>query len=115
MTLFRGILPVRKLTNRHGRFLRFPGTVHGPWEKDLTGPFRPQVKFAANITPFQNGFALFSWTVQPDGFYYADADGYGAENDVEIQLYALLSPSGRFTAPFSDTPPARDTRSLTKE
>lgn len=106
MTLFRGILPIRKLTNRHGRFLRFPGTVHGAWEKYLEGPLRPQVNFTASIAPFQNGCALFSWVVQPDGFYYADEDGFGAENDVEIQLYALISPSGRFITPFSDTSPA---------
>ena len=106
MTLFWGILPVRRLTNRRGRILKFPGIVRGPWEKNLTKPLRPQVNFTAGITPFQNGFLLFSWMVQPDGFYYADEDGFGAENDIEITLYAFINPAGRFITPFSDTPPA---------
>ena len=37
---------------------------------------------------------------QPDGFYWADEDGFGAENDSEIVLYADLDAKGVFKGPF---------------
>lgn len=105
MVLFRGFLPVRRLTGRSGRIRGFPGTVQGPWKDLLKRPFRPKVEFSATVGPFQDGLARFSWTVQPDGFYYADEDGFGAEDDVEVRLYALINTSGRFVTPFSEVPP----------
>lgn len=104
MTIYRGILPVKTLTDHYGHFLNFPGTTHGAWEKNLKGTLRPQVNFIASIAPFQDGFAQFSWMVQPNGFYYADEYGFGAEDDLEIWLYALIDESGSFVTPFSDTP-----------
>ena len=40
------------------------------------------------------------WEIQPDGRYWADGDGFGAESDYEIQLYSYLDVQGKFTAPF---------------
>ncbi len=91
---------VRELTDRLGLFLDFPGVSHGAWEEDLTGALH----FVAHVSRFQNGLARFSWMVQPDGFYYADEDGFGAEDDKEIWLYALLDETGSFVTPFSDVP-----------
>lgn len=98
---------IRRLTTRHGFFLRFPGVVHGQWERKLTGLFRRQVRFAADIGQFQGDCARFSWLVQPDGFYYyMDEDGFGGEDDDEIWLYALINKKGIFVTPFSETPPS---------
>lgn len=43
---------------------------------------------------------IMYWTVQPDGRYYADADGFGAEHQTEIRLYAFIDDEGRFEGPF---------------
>lgn len=111
MTLFRSVcngkvsVPVRRLVSRSGWILHFPGVVHGNWEKLLTSRFRPRVNFMASVGDFQNGLACFSWTVQPDGWYFADGDGFGADSDVEVRLYAVIDTSGRFVTPFSNTKP----------
>ena len=111
MRLFRsgdvqgGDMLVKELTDSQGRFLRFPGVAPGPWEQTLVGTFQPQVNFVASIETFQNGFACFHWMVQPDGFYYTDEDGFGAEDDEEIWLFALIDDTGNFITPFSDNLP----------
>ncbi len=104
MQLYRDGDFVRELTDRFGQFLDFPGIIHGAWEEDLTGALQPQVDFVAHVSRFQDGLARFSWMVQPDGFYYADEDSFGAEDDREVWLYALLDETGRFITPFSDVP-----------
>lgn len=40
------------------------------------------------------------WTVQPDGRYWADEDGFGMTNDEETVLFTHLDGEGRFTGPF---------------
>lgn len=96
---------VKELTNSQGRFLSFPGVTSGPWEQKLVGTFQPQVDFVASIGPFRDSLACFRWMVQPDGFYYTDEDGFGAEDDEEIWLFALMDDTGNFITPFSDSPP----------
>ena len=43
---------------------------------------------------------IMYWTVQPDGRYYADADGFGAEYQTEIRLYSFIDDEGEFEGPF---------------
>ena len=38
---------------------------------------------------------------QPDGRYFEDDDGFGAEKCEEIILYAYLNEKGRVVTPFS--------------
>jgi len=40
------------------------------------------------------------WTLQPDGRYFEDEDGFGAENCEEITLYSYIDTNGIFTEPF---------------
>lgn len=40
------------------------------------------------------------WCIQPDGRYYADEDGFGAESQEEIELYADLDDNGDFMSKF---------------
>ncbi len=35
------------------------------------------------------------WTVQPDGRYWADEDGFGADNDREITLHGWIDANGK--------------------
>ncbi len=42
------------------------------------------------VNPFKDGVACVQWTLQPDGCYYADSDGYGMNDDDEINMYAFI-------------------------
>lgn len=102
MRLYRDGKLIRKITDERGFFLDFPGVVHGSWEYDVKGKFVPQVRFVNSIYPFgEDGLADFRWMVQPDGRYWADDDGFGMENDIEINLVSKLNKEGRFVTPFS--------------
>lgn len=92
---------IRRITDIRGYFLDFPGVEHGSWERDLSLPFAPRVDFTVSISNFkEDGLANFLWTVQPDGRYWEDEDGFGTERDVEIELCAKLNKEGVFVTPF---------------
>lgn len=92
---------VRKITDDCGRFLDFPGVRHGLWERNLKFSFQEKISFASYFCHFgKDGLAKFIWTVQPDGRYWADEDGFGMERDVEIELYSKLNKEGYFIMPF---------------
>jgi len=61
--------------------------------------------FVAEATRLDEETFLLRWMVQPDGRYYADEDGFGAEHDEEIVLYARFDKRGRFIEPFSPRRP----------
>lgn len=52
------------------------------------------------INPFKDGVAFVQWTLQPDGRYYADADGYGMTDDDEINVYAFIDKEAHILIPF---------------
>ena len=47
----------------------------------------------------KNGYRRL-WEIQQDGRYWAEEDGFGAENDSEIIPYAGLDSNGVFKGPF---------------
>jgi hypothetical protein len=53
-----------------------------------------------NPTIGEDGKAEVEWVLQPDGRYFEDEDGFGAENCEEITLYSYLDTNGVFTEPF---------------
>lgn len=57
-------------------------------------------KFRFNIESYQNGVALVHWTAYPDGLYFADEDGFGAEPNNEVNVYAYIDRDGRTIIPF---------------
>lgn len=89
-----------QITDRNGDFINYPGYVGGDWEKDIIGVFPKYVKYPCHIFPFEDGKAAFEWTVQPDGRYFEDSDGFGAEKCEEINLYSYINEHGNFTGPF---------------
>ena len=95
----------KQITDEIGRFLEFPGVTEGPWRQDLKHPFREQMEFVFNTgrPSDENALLDFHWTVQPDGQYYADEDGFGMENDEEIVLVTGMDRQGRFTGPFHES------------
>lgn len=90
-----------RITDKRGRFLHFPGYVNGSWEQKLDSPFTPCVEYQCYVGPFEEGKALFEWMVQPDGWYFADSDGFGAEKCEEVWLCSFIDEKGKFTEPFS--------------
>ena len=55
-------------------------------------------QFGISHKDTENGRILI-WTVQPDGRYWADEDGFGMEDD-EINLYAYVDDDGNFSSKF---------------
>ena len=90
----------RYIVDERGRIQYFPGIKDGDWKKDMEFPLDHTVRFGFHISGFQDGKALVSWTLQPDGRYFEDEDGFGAEHYLEITLYSHLNEDGKFTEPF---------------
>lgn len=61
-----------------------------------------QAQYGFSIETFFNGVALVCWTLYPDGRYFADVDGYGAENCNETIIYAYIDTLGRVIIPFQN-------------
>ena len=53
---------------------------------------------------FKNGQAEVEWTVMPDGRYFADEDGFGAENCSELIAVAIINKDGKLLKPFKPLP-----------
>ncbi len=90
------------LVNYDGFFADFPGIMQGRWTRYLVGKFdfdEGRVCFRTSFERQGDGYRCL-WEIQPDGRYWADADGFGAENDSEIILYADLDAKGVFKEPF---------------
>ena len=90
------------IVNHDGSFEDFPGIVKGNWTHYLTREYdfdRGKVCYCTQFESHDGAYRCL-WENQPDGFYWADEDGFGAENDSEIVLYADLDAKGVFKGPF---------------
>ena len=83
-----------------GRIQNFPGVEKGDWVKNLIFPLSDKTKFRFWISGFREGKATVEWTLQPDGRYFEDEDGFGGEDCDEITLYSSIDTNGMFTEPF---------------
>ena len=90
----------RCIIDKSGMIENFPGIVDGDWKKELEFPLGKKTQFRFWIYAYKEGKALVEWTLQPDGRYFEDEDGFGAENCEEITLYSYLDTNGLFTEPF---------------
>lgn len=79
----------------------FPGIVEEDfWTSEiLSGSLQPRVFYRMEFSKRGSEWRVL-WMIQPDGRYWADEDGYGAEKDEEITLYTNLDWNGDFTGPF---------------
>ncbi len=96
---------IRKtIVNEKGRFIHFPGieNVKLVLSKMETNRLNVPavVSYRTEFNYQDNGHHLVIWTVQPDGWYWADEGGFGAEDDDEVRLYSYLDENGSFTIPF---------------
>lgn len=95
----RGVRKV--IVDSSGIIQNFPGIVKEDfWVKHVAPNYlKPQVRFRSSFEKRDNGW-IFLWQLQPDGWYWADEGGFGAENDSEVVLYTYLDLNGDFTGPF---------------
>ena len=91
----------KKLTDTQGHILNFPGIIREDfWVKEVAPNYlKPCVGFRSSFEKREDGW-IFLWQVQPDGWYWADEDGFGAEKDLEVILYTSVDLNGNFTGPF---------------
>lgn len=90
----------RCIVNRAGEIQGFPGFRDEKWQEDMEFPIDQTVRFVFWISPYREDRARVRWVLQPDGRYFADEDGFGAEDCEEIEMYSWLDEEGRFTEPF---------------
>jgi len=93
---------IRKmLIDSKGNIQNFPGMVKEEfWIREVAPNYlKPQIRFRSSFEKRDSGW-IFLWQIQPDGWYWADEDGFGAENDSEVTLYTLVDMDGKFTQPF---------------
>ena len=90
----------RCIVNRCGEIENFPGIEEGKWMERLERPLSNKTKFRFWIYKYKDGKASVEWTLQPDGRYFEDEDGFGGENCEEITLYSSIDTNGFFTEPF---------------
>ena len=84
-----------------GCFQDFPGILTEDTWLDMVSPdaLKPQICFRTSFEQAEHGW-LVLWEIQPDGRYWTDEYGFGAEPDVEVRLYTFLNKAGAFTGPF---------------
>ena len=93
---------IRKMIiDSRGNIQNFPGVVKEDfWVKEVAPNYlKQQVCFRSDFEKTEDGW-IFKWQLQPDGWYWADEGGFGAEKDLEVILYTFVDLEGNFTGPF---------------
>ena len=92
---------IEKVIDEEGKILNFPGIEEDERiEKERKIGKIFDVRFEARFTSPENGKTLMYWTIQPDGMYWMDNDGFGITNDKRITLYSTIDENGNFLHKF---------------
>lgn len=59
-----------------------------------------QVPYYFGVEEFENGVAMVKWTLRPDGRFFADSDGFGMDDDEEVNLFAYIDREAHIIVPF---------------
>lgn len=93
---------VAAVLDEKGAIRNFPGIVKDErWEKEHHIGQCYDVRFEAQFYPLDGGKFLMLWMIQPDGWYWADEDGFGCTTDKSITMYAVIGNNGEFIGPFT--------------
>lgn len=57
--------------------------------KDSQSAYHLWARYYFGINKFGNGISLVTWTLRPDGQYFADEDGYGMEDNDQCREQTL--------------------------
>lgn len=89
------------LVDSTGTIQNFPGIIKEDFWTSQVSPnaMKPEIRFRTSFEQ-RNDRWIMRWQIQPDGRYWADEDGFGIEDDLEVTLYTYIDQHGQFTGPF---------------
>ncbi len=91
-----------QIVDSKGNICNFPGVERT--EKLNTeygnGEITPTVKYEVIFEKIDDDKFIMVWTIRPDGFYWMDSWGFGAEDYESVSLYSYIDAKGNFMAPF---------------
>lgn len=62
--------------------------------------YRLQASYYFGIEDYKDGLARVDWMLYPDGRYFADEDGFGMEDNDEVNVYAYIDTECRVVVKF---------------
>lgn len=68
-----------------------------------------------SISDYQDGIAYVSWMLYPDGRYFADEDGFGMEDNDEVNISAYIDTQCRVVVKFQDMEDSEKRKQLREE
>ena len=68
-----------------------------------------------SISDYKDGLAYVSWMLYPDGRYFADEDGFGMEDNDEVNIGAYIDTECRVVVKFQDLEDEEKRRKLREE
>ena len=92
----------KRIVDRDGNIPNFPGVDYTEVLKAELGnrDIDPVVKYEAIFEKLNDGRLIMVWTVRPDGRYWMDSWGFGAEDYESLSLYSYIDSDGNFMTPF---------------
>lgn len=92
----------KRIVDQAGNILHFPGVDYTDGMKAELGKWsiEPVVKYEAIFEKVNDNKFIMVWTVRPDGRYWMDSWGFGAEDYESLSLYTYIDLDGNFMAPF---------------
>ena len=64
--------------------------------------YRLQACYYFGVEDYKDGVAQVDWMLYPDGRYFADEDGFGMEDNDEVNVYAYIDTECRVLVKFQD-------------
>ena len=92
----------KQIVDKDGNIFDFPGVEYidkltAELGRDTIDPI---VKYEAVFEKTDDGKFAMIWTIRPDGRYWMDSWGFGAEDYESLSLYSFIDSDGNFTMPF---------------
>lgn len=91
-----------KIIDSDGRICGFPGIedCEALRREISVEDISPVVRYSTTFEQYGSGLFRMIWTVRPDGRFWMDSWGFGAEDYESVVLYSCFDETGRFIAPF---------------
>ena len=92
----------KQIIDCDGNILEFPGVEYTDVLTEEWGDksIKPVVKYEAVFEKIDDSRLIMVWTVRPDGRYWMDSWGFGAEDYESLSLYSYIDSDGKFMMPF---------------
>ena len=92
----------KQIIDSDGNIYDFPGVEYTDTLKSELGKgtIEPVVEYEAVFEKLNDDRLIMVWTVRPDGRYWMDSWGFGAEDYESLSLYSHIDSDGNFIAPF---------------